>query len=231
MFVRYARQSLNRETQSLAGTDEEEWRQLQQIRHGFTNIVLAAAKRLRIEPFMSADVPRVNKFDSDTYFQLVADLDHYMTQLAFDTSVRSRSDSTSLPEISKDRIRSYLHHLREAIQNSPNFTDAKRDALLKRVAEFEGALDKSRLNYVAIARLTLEIMAIPGTLWASYEVAHKLLSNINQVVAEAKVEEDEQRKLPAEPKPFVMIPARAPEIESRKKSSGFGRTLDDEIPF
>ncbi|TPL52053.1 hypothetical protein FJ937_11870 [Mesorhizobium sp. B2-4-4] len=235
-FVRFARRNLSETSRGLNDGDENDWRQLQEMRHGFTNVVLAAAKRYGIDPFLSANVPKVNKFDSDIYFQLIADLDHYITQLAIDTSIRRRSESTRLPDASKDKIRSYIHHLKEAIQNSPSFNEAKKERLLDKVAEFEAALDKSRLSYVAVARLTLEILAVPVTLWSAYDVAHKLLSNINQVVAEAKVEEDEQRKLPALPKPFVMIAPRAPEIEERKKRTDFGsggrdRNLDDEIPF
>jgi len=228
IFVRHAQRRLREATEHLDGRDENEWREIREARYGFTNVILAAAKRLHIDTFKDIDVPRISKFDDDDYRQLIADLDHYMTQLAIDTSFRSRRDSTLIPANSKDRIRSHLHHLKQAISDA-NLTDAKKDTLLKKVAEFEAALEKNRLNLMAVARVTIEILSVPGALWSSYEVVHKLVWNINQTVAEAKVEDDERRKLPAVPKPFALIPPRAAETEPRK--GGFSRELDDDIPF
>jgi len=228
IYVKHAQRRLREATASLNDDDEANWRLIQDARHGFTNVVLAAAKRFQVDAFKSIDVPRVNKFDSDDYRQLVADLDHYMTQLAIDHSIRSKQDSTRIPEKSKDRIKTHLHHLKQAISEA-NLTDARKETLFKKVVDFEAALEKNRVNLLAVARLTIEILAIPGALWGSADVISKLVHNINQTVAEAKAEEDEQRKLPAVPERFALIPPRAPEVDySGKKGS---RALDDEIPF
>ncbi|MEO5756424.1 MAG: hypothetical protein ABIQ51_06170 [Mesorhizobium sp.] len=226
IFVRIAQRRLNDFTRTLSGsTDESDWHEIQEARHSFTNVVLGAARRLKIEPFVSMDVPRVNKFEYDIYRQFSADLDHYMTQLALDNSFRSRADSTALPVVSKDRIRSHLHHLREAIRTA-ELTEAKKANLLDKVDEFETALDKTRLNLLAMALLTVEILAVPGTVWGSYEVVSKLIGNINQAVAEAKAVDNEQRRLPPTPEPYAISPPRAP-----KPESSFDQKLDDEIPF
>ena len=205
-------------------TEEVDWNEIQEARYSYTNIVLAAAKRLEIEPFLSMDVPRIGKYGHDEYRQFLADLDHYLTQVALDNSFRSRGASTVLPPASKDRIRSHLHHLREAIE-AANLTDAKKALLQTKITEFEAALERNRFNLLAATLLTVEILGVPGALWGSYEVVSKLIGNINQVVAEAKVVDDEKRQLPATPPQYVIAPPRAPEP---KRES---RDLDDEIPF
>ncbi|MBZ9741920.1 MULTISPECIES: hypothetical protein [unclassified Mesorhizobium] len=226
IFVRTAQRRLTEFTRTLSGsTEESDWREIQEARHSFTNVVLGAARRLKVEPFVSMDVPRINKFEYDAYRQFTADLDHYMTQLALDNTLRSRAESTTLPTASKDRIRSHLHHLRDAIRTA-DLTEAKKAKLFTKVEEFETALDKTRLNLMAVTLLTVEILGIPGTLWGSYEVVSKLIGNINQAVAEAKAVDDEQRRLPPAPEPYAISPPRAP-----KPEPSFGRELDDEIPF
>lgn len=203
--------------------ESSEWEEITDARHSFANVVLAAGKRLGIEPFASMEVPRIGNFHTDSFRQMMSDIDHYTTQLMLDNSIRARSHSTVLPETSKDKIRSYLHHLREAI-NGGNFSDAKKADLLKRIEDFDGELKKSRLNIFAITLLAVEILAIPGALGSSYEIAAKLISNITQVIAEAKAVENEQRRLPPTPEPFAILPARN---EIKRPN----RELDDEIPF
>ena len=228
MFVRIAQRRLNEFSRELISSNEEsDWREVQDARHSFTNIVLGAARRLKIEPFVSMDVPKVNKFEHEAYRQFTADLDHFMTQLALDNSLRSRVHSTAITPSSKDRIRTHLHHLRDAIR-AADLTEAKKEALLKKVEEFETALDRSRLNLLEVTMLSVAILGVPGTLWGSYDVVSKLIGNIYQTVAEAKAVDDEQRKLPPLPEPYAIAPPRAPKPEpdfSKKRES------DDEIPF
>ncbi|MEV8674285.1 hypothetical protein AB0V72_27350 [Mesorhizobium ciceri] len=228
MFVRIAQKRLDEFTRPLSSSNEESgWREIQDARHSLTNVVLGAARRLKIEPFVSMDVPRVDKFEHDAYRQFTADLDHFMTQLALDNSLRSRANSTTLTATSKDRIRSHLHHLRDAIR-AADLTGAKKEALLKKVDEFEAALDKSRLNLIEVTLLSVAILGIPGSLWGSYDVVSKLVGNIYQTVAEAKALDDEQRKLPSFPEPYAIAPPRAPKPEPSFTKK---RELDDEIPF
>lgn len=224
-FVRHCRRRLDDRATQLNGNDEGDWHIIQDDRQGFMNIVLAAAKRFDIEPFASRPAPYRKNFDVDDYLNFLSDLDHYTTQLVLDRSIRSRAESTALPTVSKDRIRSHLHHLRDAI-NSSGLNDAQKAALHRKVDEFDAELEKRRINLLAVARLSFEILAIPGAVWASYDVTTKLLTNIMQTVAEAKVVEDDQRKLPLDPKPFALMPPRPP-----GPKTGYSRDLDDEIPF
>ena len=87
------------------------------------NVVVAAAKRFEIEPFVSMQVPRLDKFKENDHRQFIADVDHYVTQLMLDNSIRARGDSVVILPKSKDRIRSYIHGLRQCLEQA-NMTEA-----------------------------------------------------------------------------------------------------------
>jgi hypothetical protein len=62
-------------------------------------------------------------------------------------------------------------------------TEPKREALLKKLDQFEAELEKRRLNILAVARVALELLAIPGGVWASAEVANRLMRCCEQAPA------------------------------------------------
>ncbi len=76
-------------------------------------------------------------------------------------------------------------------------TESKRDSLLKKLDAFEAELEKRRLNMLTVARFAYLVLGVPGTLWASADITHKLATSIMQTVAEAKAEEDKTKQLPA----------------------------------
>lgn len=170
------------------------------------------------------DVPTYKQFDADTHRQFKADLDHYMTQLLLDNVVRERANSVPLTPKAKDRIRSHVHGLKTCLGNA-ELTDAKRAALVKKLIEFEVELDRRRLSLLAVTRLTLEILALPGGVWASGEIVAKLTNNVLQEVAEAKAVDDET-KLLAPTKPPMQLSAPRREMPAPSYDD-----LDGDIPF
>src|SRR5688572_10030680 len=98
-FVRIAQRRLGERVAEL-DTQEEGWRQINDARHGFMNVVIAAAKKYEIEPFVSLSVPRLEKFNDEEHRQFGADLDHYLTQLVLDNASRAKRDSVLIsPEL------------------------------------------------------------------------------------------------------------------------------------
>jgi len=71
------------------------------------------------------------------------------------------------------------------------------------------------------------LLAIPGALWASADLAHKLVTSVMQVVAEAKSAEEETRRLAPIAAPKALSP---PRIEKPTAVSPL-ETVDDDIPF
>ena len=117
------------------------------------------------------------------------------------------------------------HALRDCVKKS-HMTEEKQRALLDKLDAFENELEKKRLSLMVATLLAFEVISIPGSLWATGEVAHKLITTVMQIVAEDKAKEDEIRQLPATQIPKALLPPRAEKKPTRKAPD-----LDDEIPF
>jgi hypothetical protein len=234
-FARIAQGRLQDRLQGLSERDEEQWYAMQEARLGYVNVLIAAGRRYKVQPFASKSVPSVKDFDYDHFKQFKSDLDHYLAQIVLDASIRGRSESVLLEGSARDRIRGYVSALRDCIDKS-SMDDSMRAKLLAKLADFEGALEKRRLKLLAATLLTLEILAIPGALWATADISNRLVSQIMHVVAEAKAAEDTTRRLaPTEPPALLSPPrddtggfrgvrrANAPAFEPGG--------MDDDIPF
>jgi hypothetical protein len=86
-FVRIAQRRLGERATKIDASNETGWEELSEARHGFMNVVIAAAKKYEIEPFATLSVPRLKNFNSDEHRQFKADLDHYLTQLLLDNTI------------------------------------------------------------------------------------------------------------------------------------------------
>lgn len=231
-LVGYAQRRLSAHIESL--DEDHQSHVIEEAQYSFMNVVIALAKSFKIELFASLEVPKYEKFDFGVHRQFNADLDHYMTQLLVDNSIRGRRDSVLIPPKAKCKIRVYIHELKLAIDKS-NFNEAKRASLHDKLGEFEAELEKRRLNLMAVMRLAFVILAVPGTMWASYEVVKKLTTNVMQAVGEAKAVDDENRQLPHVEPPAALLPPRKDDNELQSKKAKTPEVLstdfDDEIPF
>lgn len=232
-FARIAHRRLGDRLRELDKSNDDQWawREGNDAKQGFTNVVIAAAKKYQIEPFATMDVPKKKNFDSDDYAQLRADLDHYITQLVLDNSSRSRRDSVLVTPELKASIQTYVHHLRELIQKADDLDPSKREVLLRRLADFEAELDKKRLNLLAVSLLAITLASAPGGVWSSVEAANKLLNQIMRLVGDAKTADDATRRLPSAEAPLAITAPRKPEPEPEFGSKRRRGDMDDEIPF
>jgi hypothetical protein len=224
-LVNHAQRSLDEQVKKLDPDEQREWHQIEDLRYSFMNVVIAAAKRYEIDPFVSMDVPQYSNYGNSEWRQFTADIDHYLTQLMLDNSIKSKKNSVAMLATSKDRIRGHLHALRNCIEKS-HMPDEKRRILLDKLDVFEKELEKRRVSLMAVTLLAFEVISIPGSLWATGEVAKKLIATVMQVVADDKSKEDEIRQLPATQTPKALLPPRAEKKPTRKAPN-----LDDEIPF
>jgi hypothetical protein len=221
-FVEIARRKLADRLSSL-GDQEEDWHERSDAQHGFMNVIVAAAKRFDIEPLSRLSVPRASKFSSDTYREFRSDLDHYLTQLLLSNSARAKRDSVLLAQDFKTTIRTYVFNLRELIEKNEEIDDYKRNNLLNQLSAFEQALEKKRLNLLAVTAFAITLLGAPGALGASADMASKLVTNILRTVGEAKVHDDATRRLPSAAPPLQIT---GPRPEEKLKQD-----MDDDIPF
>ena len=226
----HAQRSLSKQLEKLDPNDEREWKTRQDIEQSFMNVIIAAGKRYETGPFVSTEVPQFADYRTSDYQQFRYDLDHYVTQLVIDNSLRSKKTSVAMLPETRDRIRSYVNGLRDCIEKS-NLHQQKKNALLNKLDQFDNELEKRRLNVMEVTMLGFAILQIPGGMWASAEITQKLLVNINQLVAEAKATEEKTQQVEHSP-PKALSPPRAPSQPRQPPSWGpKGGDLDDEIPF
>lgn len=203
-------------------------------RLGFMSTVISIGKSHAIEPFASMEVPRYEKFGYAEHRQFKGDLDHYLAQLVMSNSLRMRRDSIGLSVEAKERIRTHLHHIKVHIDKT-DMPEAKRTALYVKLSDFESALEKNRLNVMAVGRVVLEILSVScnGLALADSATLQKLCSNVMAAVAIEKAADDEQRKLPPIDPPALMLPPRREEPKPKRTTAldDFSANLDDEIPF
>lgn len=229
-LVNHAQRSLNERTKGFDEQDQYQWREIEDERHSFMNVIVASAKRFEIEPFATMAVPRQNDFRNEDWRQFKADLDHYITQLVLDNSTRSRVDTVAISSQSKDAIRTYVRALRDCIEQG-TIDEKKREALLKKLDALEAELEKRRTSMLTVARIAYHLWAVPGSMWASYDITNKLIANVMHAVAEAKSEEDRSKPLPAPHPMKALSPPRPPEIFKQSPSGGFPDDFDDDVPF
>lgn len=208
---------------------QTDWNRIEELNHSFMNMIIASSKRLEIEPFASMEVPKQNDYKNYQFVQFRSDVDHYLTQLALDNSFRNRKNSVSIPDKSKDNIRSYLNALKDCIDKA-QISDAKRKALLEHLVRFEQELEKRRLSLLEVTKLTLAVMALPGGAWASVEITMKLVNNILLLTAEAKENEDSQPSLSGRHDSAQKALSPPRKIEKAAKPP-FDDDLDDDVPF
>jgi len=112
-LVNAAQRTLSSKLEHLNPNENDDWQKIEEVRYSFMNVVIAAAKRFEIEPFLSLTVPTFSNFRDVDHRQFKSDLDHYLTQLILDNSLRSKRDSVEILPVSKDRIRTYVSGLRQ----------------------------------------------------------------------------------------------------------------------
>jgi hypothetical protein len=102
-FMTLVNHAQRRLAEQIKGLDpQDEWEQRVELRHSFMNVVIAAAKRFEIEPFVSMEITRLSDFKQNVdYRQFKADLDHYITQLVIDNSIRAKQDSVAIRGLSR----------------------------------------------------------------------------------------------------------------------------------
>ena len=220
--------------------DEEDWRYITDARYQYMNVLIGLSKPWGITDISVWCLPSRGDFDDNAFTSFKADVDHFVTQLMVTRAQRRRQDSVILYTSLREDIRAKFHGLKTAVDKS-GFHDSRKASLHAKLREFEGLLDKGRLNMVAVARVVMEIMSLSANAAALSDSAtiHRLLGGIQTNVAEHKEKQDAERALQAPPPKMITPPApkaNARSLAEQKSGFGTGRErfpveLDDEIPF
>ncbi len=206
---------------------DDDWHEINEARHGFINVVVGLAKNFKVEPIASMFVPTLRDYGDVDYRQFKTDLDHYLVQLVGKQIREEREDSIALIPATKERVRTYLHHIRTVLDKA-EIDDKRRRHLLGKLSEFEAALEGNRVSLAQVMKFVMG-MSVTGLALADSQTLNRLVSSVVEVVAEVHAIEDEQRQLPPPERLIALLPPRPAQPKAPKDS--FSADLDDEIPF
>lgn len=215
--------------------NDSDWEFIQDARYGFQGFVLGAAKKFKIEPFASSEMPLLEHYSTSDYRQFRQDLSVYVTQIMLHAADADRSNSVPLMEARRQSLRTYVFHLREAIDKS-DLPDWRKDRLHKRLSDLERELIKPRVNMAVVAGIVAAVLAVTSDAGGAYDTISKVATFILREIGQAKEADDEQKKISYDA-PVALLPPRSPEGgrqgRGRKTApASFQRDeLDDEIPF
>jgi hypothetical protein len=227
-FVRIAEARLKERLRAIGPRDQGTYEEIDDARYGFQNVVLGSAKKFGIEPFASLQMPVLDDHNDAKYRQFRHDLTHYITQLMLTTADRDRSNSVPLLDATRQKLETYIFHLRDAIKNS-DLSDRKKDDLYKKLDALERELGRRRLRFIIVAGIVIHILTAPGELNASYDAVIRLTNSIMREIGLAKEADNEQRKI-SHDEPVALLPPRT-EVPKPKDVSFDSSKMDDEIPF
>jgi hypothetical protein len=224
-FVRIAQPRLTARLREIGPEDQYNYSDIQDARYGFQSVVLGAAKKFGIEPFASIEMPTLHDYSEGNYRQFRADLTHYITQIMLAVADRDRSTSVPLLEDARQSVRTYIAHLRDAIDRT-DLPERKKANLHKHLDRLEEELTRRRVRLVVVATAVMAIVSAPGNFASSYDAVVRLTNAIMREIGTAKATDEEQRKI-SFPEPLALSPPR-----TEKREEKFERQLlDEELPF
>jgi hypothetical protein len=224
--------------EALRAVDDSEnnsWYTYETAQHTAMNTIIAVAKRYEIQPFAGMVVPPRKGFGSADFTEFKVDLDHYAAQLVLDNSIRNKRDAIAIELKLKDRLRQHVHFIKTLIDEA-EMPESRRASLHRKIAEFEAALEKPRVNVALLTKILVGILAGTAacTQIADSPAMNKLVSNIMTTIGQAKSIDEEKRELPPIQPPQPLLPPRPADYvigPPGDRRGAFSAGLDDEIPF
>ncbi|SME99476.1 hypothetical protein SAMN06265365_11476 [Tistlia consotensis] len=233
MVLRRADTYLAEALQAVDETENSSWYVYETAQHTAMNTIIAVAKRYAIRPFADMAVPPRRGFGAQDFAEFKVDLDHYTAQLLLDNSIRSKRDAVVIEPKVKDRLRQHVYGIKTLIDQT-EMPEPRRAVLHKRIADFEAALERPRVNVVMLAGVIVTILAGAANVaqLADSPAMQKLVANIMTTIGEAKAIDEEKRELPPVQPPQPLLPPRPADAKPPKERDGaFAADLDDDIPF
>lgn len=229
--LRIAQRAASTEFERLRGhaVQSEDYSSLSEAQFGYLSSIVGVAKGLGVDAFAEYEIPDARNFNDDHYRRFLSDVNHFSAQATARRAMRTRQLSVQLEPRARDSVRTYIHHLKEAIDQA-NMSDAKKAALHSKLTAFEQELDGGRrINILRVSLLVMEIIGIPGSVWATGEVAPKLGTNILQAIADARHVETENRVALFEPPKVAIAAPKHEDPPAPQPRPPYD--LNDDIPF
>ena len=224
LFERACRTTLRQEMER-----EDNGNVIQGLQLDFMHDVIAAAQHFDILDLKDFQLPASRNFPWEVFEDFNRRVRFFTTHYRLTAKAQRSRSSVELQGNHRDRIRTLVAHLKLSIDNA-DMPDWRKDRLLKRIADFEKALDGKRLKFA-------EAMVFVGLLGAGLhglgdgaDGLGKIVHEITVAIGQSKEIEDETR--PALPRIETKSPVYLIEAKDGSTPTSFQRgEMDDEIPF
>lgn len=121
---------------------QEGWLNIEYYQCAFMGCIVAFAEQCNVPDIGRYDVPGLENFRAGQFRQFQLDLNAAMSRLALE-QLGGRQGTVAIGGAGKDRIRTYLHHLKVQIDQL-ELEAGRRKKLQACLEEFEAELDKRR---------------------------------------------------------------------------------------
>jgi len=223
--VRIAQARLVERLETLDSGEHGDWTLILEAKHGFQNVAIGAARKFRIEPFASAEMPIVRNYSDEDYRQFRADLSHYITQIMLNAAEADRSQSIPVREETRQSLRTYVYHLRQAIDNT-SLPDWRKVRLHDALTKFEQEITRPRIRFGVAVQVLMTVLNAGATVTDHWDGIVRITNNIVRELAVAKEADNEQRHVSAIPPALLVAPRKVEPPPSFDRNE-----MDDEIPF
>jgi len=193
-----------------------------EAKYTFVNVFAAFARDYDVEGVSNFKIPSFGNFSEDIYRNFKADVEFAVTQMMLSREARKSNESVAIRSNDKDKIRTYLHHIREIVENA-EWNPREKSLLLEKLGAFEDQLNARRLSLVAVAMLAMAFVQAPGGVDASWDVVNKVYKNIMEIVVNSQAAEKEIKQLSSGSK--LSLP------QESQKALPQPESYTDEIPF
>lgn len=214
---------------------EQDWSIIQDARLRYMSTVVAAAKYYKIEPISEVELSKKTSWKDDEFNDFVAELQFYTMQLMLESAEKNSRLSILLEGSTRDRLFTLVSHLRDHVRKLDG-PEARIDRLVRVIDDFEKELRRPRLQYIAVAALSMVIISSVADLGGAATTITGLVHKVQETVGLAKEEQNKEaasRMLPqAEVK--KLAPPRTETFgrsAPKPKAPAYSSDLDDDIPF
>jgi hypothetical protein len=170
---------------------EQDWAAVQDARLRYMSTVIAAARYLKISPICDIEVPKRSQWDEKDYQDFVSEIHFYIVQLMMAGAERNSSTSIHLQGSTRDRLLTLTSHLREQVRRL-DLPSGQIERLIRRIDAFETELQNPKLQFAAIAALSLAIAAGISDVGGAATTIRQLVNQVEETLGIAKDEQDKE---------------------------------------
>ncbi len=228
-FLQVERIARDRLDRVLAETNSQGWYN----ELDYMTAVLAAARHYRIEEVADWKIPHIDdEHVGADYQQFRLKMSGLSMELSLRRAQRIKQSSIAFDPATKVKLRALLDQMRQEVDNEPRLTLRKRDALISKIAALSKEVDTDWARSESVGSLMIELAEDTDEAAGKLDNVRRWFGDIAALLGKSRREQGDSARLPPPREPKrIEPPTSEPKTPRQRKSQGFDKVLDDEIPF